>query len=191
MKIPGMKIDETQPHLGGNIEGGDIATFCPDLWSWLVSTCDIKTVLDVGCGEGHSMIGLAACGCQVVGIDGLKDNVEKCKLPALHHDLTQGPAVFHGIDMTWCCEVVEHIEEQHIENLLSTICVGRILAMTYAAPDQPGHHHVNCQSAEYWIKRITARGYVYDPKRTEEGKALCPPSGNHFGWHGLLFWRGS
>ena len=41
-------------HLGGYIQGGDPGTWCPHLWSWIVKEFEIRSVLDVGCGEGHS-----------------------------------------------------------------------------------------------------------------------------------------
>ena len=47
-------IDSANPHLGGYIVGGDDATYYPHLWDWLVSARGVKSVVDVGCGEGHA-----------------------------------------------------------------------------------------------------------------------------------------
>ena len=43
-------MSEDSSHLGGNIAGGDPASFYPGLWAWLVSEFKVKTVLDIGCG---------------------------------------------------------------------------------------------------------------------------------------------
>src|SRR5688572_33082149 len=54
-------------HLGGYIRGGDPGTWCPHLWSWVVEQFGIKSVLDVGCGEGHSTRFFRDLGCDVLG----------------------------------------------------------------------------------------------------------------------------
>ena len=53
-----MHFVPTEPelkHLGGNTIGGNAQTFYPELWFWMIQTLGIKTVLDVGCGEGHAL----------------------------------------------------------------------------------------------------------------------------------------
>ncbi len=179
--------DATKPHLGGNIQGGDPATYCPDLWNWLIPTFNIRNILDVGCGEGHSTDYFREKGCNVIGIEGLQCNAKVAKSPILVADIEAGPIVFENIDLVWCCEFVEHVA--NVKNVLDTICVGRILAITHADVKQSGHHHVNCQPKEYWIKLIEERGYLYDEALTTNAKRLCPVRRNHFSWHGLIFVR--
>src|SRR5437870_3883210 len=41
-------------HVGGYIQGGDPGSWCPHLWTWAVRELGIQSVLDIGCGEGHS-----------------------------------------------------------------------------------------------------------------------------------------
>ena len=147
------------PHLGGNIKGGDIYTDFPSLYSYLTQTYSIKTVLDLGCGEGHTLKRFSDLGCYVLGIEGLAKNVEKCKHPTICHDITKGSFRIKGIDLVWCCEVVEHIEEKYLDYLLDFLCCGRVIAMTAARPNQGGYHHVNCQPPEYWIQLIEGKGY--------------------------------
>lgn len=36
-----------------------------------------------------------------------------------------------------------------------------LVAMTHALPGQPGHHHVNCKNADYWIKIFNEYGFEY------------------------------
>jgi len=158
---------EDQSHLGGNITGGDPASFYPGLWAWLVSEFKIKTILDIGCGEGYSFREFERLGCKVIGIEGLLQNSIVSPFPTIVHDLTHSKVTICNVDLVWCCEVCEHIEEKFVDNLIDTMCNGKIIAMTHALPNQGGHHHVNCQKAEYWIEKIIKRGYeLLEPQTT-------------------------
>jgi SAM-dependent methyltransferase len=177
--------DRQRPHLGGNLDGGDPRTFCPELWRWLVDRYKVRTVYDVGCGEGQAMDAFAALGCHVVGLDGLP----QCKAVRgsfLCHDLATGPMPLEGVDLVWCSEVVEHIDEAHLGNLLDTICCGRLLAMSHATQGQSGHHHVNCQPASYWVAHIESRGLRLLGTDTLESRSFPGPF-----WQqtGLIFQR--
>jgi len=62
--------------------------------------------------------------------------------------------------------------------------------MTHAVPGQAGHHHVNCQPAEYWVEKLATRGFRLardnDLMKEIAGRELC---WNHFTRRGLLFTR--
>jgi SAM-dependent methyltransferase len=179
---PEYVTDPTRPHLGGNGEGGDPRSWAPELWAWLIGAYLVRSVYDVGCGQGHAMAWFKSQGLDVVGMDGLAQSLvpgtERCDF--LVHDLTTGPMAIEHIDLVWCCEVVEHIDRGHAGNLLDTLCCGRVLAMTHATPGQPGYHHVNCQYADYWIERIEARGFRFDRPATYQSRKL-----------GGLWWKNS
>lgn len=150
--------------LGGNVPGGDPCSWSPALWARLIAQFDIKSVLDVGCGEGHAVKWFRDAGIRALGFDGLQENVQNAVTSIHRIDLTHN-SLLHSVDLVWCCEVVEHIHEAYLNKLLETLCNGRIIAMTHALPGQVGHHHVNCQPPEYWIRHITARGYeALDPE---------------------------
>ena len=153
-------IDKEHPHLGGNINGGDKGTFYPALWEWLVERYSIKTVLDVGCAEGHAMEQFSKLGCFVLGIDGLSQNIAKCKQFTKVHDLTKSPFLCEKVDLVWCCEVVEHIEEKFVDNVIKTLSNGKYIAMTCALPKQRGYHHVNCQPCSYWVN-LLGKDYLF------------------------------
>ncbi len=80
-------------HLGGYVAGGDIWTWFPGLWTWFVKEFKIKSVLDVGCGEGHSLKYFLDLGCDVLGVEGssqaIKDSVISDKI--VKHDFCDGP----------------------------------------------------------------------------------------------------
>lgn len=180
-------IDPSRPHLGGNLAGYDVATASPGVWEYLWLTYQPHTVFDVGCGYGQAMQWFRQRGCYALGLDGLECNAEAARHygPVVVHDLTTGPIVPKGIDLVWCCEVVEHVEERFVDHVLDTICCGKVLAMTHALPGQSGHHHVNEQLPDYWISRVEARGFVLD-----RGIEVYRPMGGHW-WQrsGLIFTR--
>ena len=163
----GYKIDPNYPHLGGNICGGDKRTFYPPLWKWLIDTLNVKTALDVGCGTGEALREIGKH-CTVMGIDGLPDNVFACNGLALAWDLT-GVNKLHmrPVDLVWCCELVEHVEEQYVDNVIAALSPGDWIAMTAAKPGQGGWHHVNEQPAEYWKEKLSQE-YNFRPDLTQE-----------------------
>ena len=162
-----------RPHLGGNIDGGDPRTYYPSMWAWLVNHFRIRSVYDVGCGQGHALACFQQLGCQITGLDGLPQQWVPTGGSFLVHDLTAGPMILPGVDLVWCCEVVEHVAADHLDSLLDTITCGRVLAMTHAVPEQGGWHHVNCQTADYWMRHIEARGMVLDTAATFHSRKLA------------------
>ena len=63
---------ETADHLGGFLRGGDPDTTFPEMWAWLVETWEVKTVIDIGCGDGNALRHFRDLGCQVLGIEGVE-----------------------------------------------------------------------------------------------------------------------
>ena len=161
----GTVLDAERSDLGGNIRHGDINTFAPRLWRFLVERYGVSSVLDVGCGEGHAVKFFLGLGLVAHGIEGLRKNVERAVTPIALHDILSGP-YFMPVDMVWSCEVAEHIDPSRVDHFLDTLANGRIVAMTHAVPGQIGYHHVNCQPQEYWVEHMTKRGYVLDPNTT-------------------------
>ena len=125
-------------------------------------------------------------GVGAIGIDGLRANIlnSVADNQLIWLDLTDHPYRF-AVDLVWCCEVVEHIEERYLNNLLWTLSNGRVIAMTHALPGQLGHHHVNLQPPEYWVRHICSYGYeVLDP---EPFRKLITGRKNYFAQSGLIF----
>lgn len=149
--------DEGVPHLGGNIMEGDPQTYSPSVWDYTISRLGIESVLDLGSGIGNASHYFFKKGMKVLAVDGLEYNIDKAIFPTVLHDLTKGP-VKTRVDLVHCQEVVEHIEEEFLDNLLESLMVGKFILMTHAVPGQGGHHHVNLQPAEYWIDHLSRRG---------------------------------
>lgn len=191
-------------HLGGYIRGkqssvqtvhqldhGDPATWYPKLWSWACHELGVESIMDVGCGEGHAAGYFSQLGCQVLGIDGSLQAKRDSVIPDNHvtHDFTTGAYnPERSFDLVWSCEFVEHVEEEFMDNFLETFaCSQRYLMMTYAAPGQPGFHHVNCQPQEYWVDKVESKGFSLDLARTELSREIA--SIGHYKNRGLFFNR--
>jgi hypothetical protein len=185
--------DKNKRHLGGNLGGGDPGTFYPALWHWLVDTYKVKTLLDVGCAEAHSTQWFQTHGVEAIGIDGLEQNIDNGLARGVKDlficDLTKDKFNFISpIDMIWCCEVVEHIEEIFIGNLFGTFnnVNANIVVMTFGQPGQAGWHHVNCQPKEYWIEKMNDNGFQFLETDTKISRELVPAL-SHYGKTGLIF----
>lgn len=176
-----------QDHLGGFVIGGDPATYYPDLWKWLVHNLGVRSVVDVGCGEGHALKTFRTLGCSVLGVDGVK----QADPDIVVHDYTLGPFT-NGwtFDLAWSCEFVEHVEEQYVPNFLATFKRAKIVLMTHAEPGQAGYHHVNCRSSDYWQGAMAAAGFRLDIQlsdQTRQVSRLNTNPWNHYARCGLAF----
>jgi SAM-dependent methyltransferase len=184
-------------HLGGYIIGGDPATQYPDLWLWLVQELGIRSVLDVGCGDGTSLNTMRKIiesehgSGFVIGIDGVGQVHDRI----IRWDYCDGPLTafenYGEFDLVWSCEFVEHVEERFMPNYLATFAASNhFLLMTHAEPGQPGHHHVNCRDVGYWIGALAAIGFRFDNDLTDTTRSLAKANDNplnHYARSGLAF----
>lgn len=184
--------DPEKPHLGGFMDGpvGDEATYFPELWSYMVNDYSAESVIDVGCGSGvavryfRELVGPG----NVCGIDGIPQHDPNI----IVHDYTLGPLVPSNYDLAWCCEVVEHIQERFLPNILSTLACAKTILITHAFPGQPGHYHVNCRMRDYWIGVFAAIGYQLDKELTATTRDLAclnKSLWNHYRRSGMAFVR--
>jgi hypothetical protein len=179
-------------HLGGYMEGGDPATFYPAVWDWLVRHRHVRSVLDIGCGDGVAVRYFRdTLGIKATGIDGVEQPDK-----AIHtHDFTKGKDPLkksRGYDLVWSCEFLEHVEARYLPNVAPSFQRAPLVLVTHAEPGQPGHHHVNCQPAEYWVGWFSALGYTKDEQTTEFTRKLAsmnPDPHNHYARSGLVFRR--
>lgn len=152
-----MKLPE---YLGGhlNITHVDYTVF-----DYIKKRYNPNSFLDVGCGPG-GMLDYASKHCSFVkGIDGdftLKnENI-------FIHDFRNKISVAFDIDFGWTVEFLEHIEEEYLCNVMEVLSKCRYVVMTHALPGKYGHHHVNCQSEEYWIETFKKYGLTFNEKET-------------------------
>jgi SAM-dependent methyltransferase len=132
----------------------DVGTWAPQVWDNIITTYSPKSMVDVGCGAGHSLNYFISKGLDSIGVEGylpaIESSIVKDKIKI--HDYADSEFIpERKFDLAWCCEFVEHVDEQYLHNFMKTLDKCDLVAMTHAVPGQPGHHHVNCQVAEYWI----------------------------------------
>jgi SAM-dependent methyltransferase len=187
------RTDPENPHLGGNLPGGDSGTVHADgdtLWPWLLEHYKLKSVLDVGCAEGHCVQFFKDNGIISVGLEGLKLNVDICKskgLNVVHHDITsdvQFPSKIY--DLVMCSDVAEHIAIEHIDKLINILLLGKNVAMVHGIEQHHnlGWHHVNNQSEAWWNERLKGHGLIVDEENTRLAKSICT---GWFGTFGRIF----
>jgi len=180
---PRMHLDAT-PH-------GDESTWYPRLWQWLVEELGVRSVLDVGCGEGHAAGFFRDAGCEVIGVDGSREARLDSVIPGDHvvHDFIEGPFVpDRSFDLVWSCEFVEHVDERFTHNFLASFAAGkRYLAMTFAPPGTGGWHHVNCRERSYWLDKMQRLGFEPDQALCDRARELA--GHGHFSRTGEVFVR--
>lgn len=171
---------EKKTHLGGYIinitDHGDPNSYATEVWDEMISA-GIKSVLDIGCGEGHSTKYFLDKGIKCVGVEGgeIAYNNSPVKDDLVLHDYTEGPFVpIDKFDAAWCCEFVEHVDEKYCQNFLDSFSKCDFIFMTHANIGQEGYHHVNCQNSEYWIEKIEKIGFYFSPEMTKHYKKLSP-----------------
>ena len=170
--------DQNAQHLGGNVGEGDPYTHCPAIWAYMIERFSAKSVLDVGSGMGYAAAYFHSKGMATLAVEGLPFNALNAVYPTVVHDLTHCPVVCK-VDLVHCQEVVEHIDEIYLDNLMKTLTCGKFIIMTHAFPGQGGHHHVNEQPSEYWVnvfKQYNCELLVEDSNRIRgfagRGRAL-------------------
>lgn len=175
-----------QGHLGGFVEGGDDRCFYPEAWALLVKKFNIKSVIDIGCGQGHALEFFKNIGVEGLGVDGSELVLEHAVFDNIVvHDYTKGAYKPEKVyDLAWSCEFVEHVEEEYIDNFMATFKQAKLVALSHALPGQGGYHHVNENTDAYWIEEFKKRGFVFAPELTDATRNLAH---DYYQRSGLVF----
>lgn len=144
--------------------------------------------LDIGCGPGGMLDEALSLGYDVQGVDGDFKVGRKNPNKVCIHDYTNGPLTFDkSFDLVWSCEFVEHVEEKYLDNFMQTFSSGKTVCMTFAPPNTPGHHHVNCNTEEYWIAIFEKYGFTFNQRLTKELRKKSSMKRKFFKKYGLVF----
>jgi hypothetical protein len=179
-------------HLGGCWQGGDPFTWMPDIWGFLLISYDIKSVIDIGCGVGINLSWFKDQNLEVLGIEGFDEAIKNSVIPenVVQHDFSIGKyQPVKNYDLVISTEFVEHVEQIYEENWLPSVDSCKYFLMSHAVPGQKGHHHVNCQPSEYWIDRITARGFNYNSVLSNKFRNTTERIPSNWGRNTLLFFE--
>jgi len=135
-------------------------------------------VIDIGCGPGHFVESMRDIGIDALGIDIDKRIGDKPYLfceDILYTKLTA--------DVCICLEVVEHIHEDHADNIIDKISgmFTDTLIFTAAVPGQGGVGHINCQYPIYWEQKFNRNDLYRNILLEKVVKDWCV-QGRYMGW---------
>jgi len=178
---------EGAPHLGGHNWRTHTDTFVLDHYK--VKGC--RSFLDIGCGVGGMVYNALDRDYDAYGIDG-DFRLEREKPDSfILQDFTKGPATIDrkSFDLGWSCEFVEHVEQQYVDNYMQAFALCKSVVMTYAPVGKLGHHHVNCNTEDYWIDMFADYGLHYNAEQTKFIRANSNMKQNFLRDYGLCFDR--
>lgn len=154
-------------HLGGFTQRDQMG-ISTNLWNFMLGPLSIRSIVDVGCGRGHSTSYFMNAGAKVLCVEGSHDAVMQSLLPPeviVEHDFSLGPwwpeATY---DALWCVEFLEHVSRQYMHNYLPIMRKAALLFVTSSPTG--GWHHVEVHEDWWWIGRFTALGFVYSKELT-------------------------
>ncbi len=119
-----------------------------------------RTVVDIGCGEGHWAAAFEKLGCEVLGVDG--SYVDEPLVPFVAHDLSKSiPEGLGEFDLAISLEVAEHLPETRADGFVADLCsLAPVVLFSAAIPFQTGAGHINCQWQSYWASRFEKNGFA-------------------------------
>lgn len=178
-------------HLGGH----ENETHLDDgALTYIINNFGVCSMVDIGCGPG-GMVELARRkNLDVIGLDGdytVKRPASIDNLVTIH-DFATGPyKLDKTYDLAWTVEFVEHVDEKYMDNFIDVMKQCKYVIMTHALPGQPGHHHVNCQYADYWMNVMEKRGFFYDKFNTMAIRSVSTMRERYIREQSLFFVNGS
>jgi SAM-dependent methyltransferase len=117
-----------------------------------VTQCGAKTVLDVGCGDGHLAALFASIGVDVTLVDATEGAVDAAwqRVLAAGHDaesiiaLAEDLDVVEAFDAVTCCETIEHVRDPRAVFARLWAASRDVVVLTTPVGtcyDDPGHLH--------------------------------------------------
>lgn len=131
----------------------------------------IKSMLDVGCGDGLWMRAAAEAGMgDAMGIDGPwteQDQLVVDPAKIVTCNLEEPVTLGRHFDLVICLEVAEHLPASAARTLLSTLIHhGDMVLFGAAVPRQGGFRHINERWQSEWVAEMSGFGYqVFDVVR--------------------------
>lgn len=197
----GQPADPKAPHLGGWVSDGwggeqvgEIGTYCPAVWDFLIERFGVKRFLDIGCGVGASVKYMHDKGLVSAGVEGDPAAVAAAAIRATMshepgvrlHDYITGPCfgpVTVPFDLGYSAEFVEHVDERYLPNYLADMARCKHVLLTHAPPGQEaaGYHHVNCKSTDYWIGVMASAGFRYEDVLTQQIRQIAQEQAGGYG----------
>lgn len=125
---------------------------------------------DFGCGDGWMVRTARMIGTKpTIGVEnGDPPRIDWAKI--VKYDLSTPLHLGRRYDLVVSIEVGEHIPECFADVYVSNLArhTDKWLVFTAAAPGQGGNGHINCQSQEYWRRKLEALDLIYRTDTTEQ-----------------------
>ena len=159
---------------------------------YIIDNFGAKTMIDVGCGPAGMVAKAREMGLDAVGVDGdfTVERDEAVRDYISIHDYSTGPYVpDREFDLAWSVEFLEHVDAEYIYNFMSTLRSAKYVICTHALPGQPGHHHVNCREAPYWVDIFRAFGFEVEIEHTNKIREASTMKERYMRQQSLFFRR--
>jgi 2-polyprenyl-3-methyl-5-hydroxy-6-metoxy-1,4-benzoquinol methylase len=166
-------------HLGGFLLNEiDREGLSPGLWNFMIGQLAVKSMVDVGCGQGHSLKYFHDRGARCLCVEGSHHAVLTSVLPpnvVVEHDFTRGPWwPSETFDVAWSVEFLEHVGRQYMRNYMP---IFKKSALIFATSSMwGGWHHVEVRPIWWWLGRFSAQGLIYSPELTEACMQAAEPN---------------
>lgn len=170
-------------HLGGHL---GITHVDAGALNYFISGQKITSMIDIGCGPGGMLVLGESLKLNCLGVDG--DYTLPPKRNVMVVDFTKGKFIpSDKYDLAWSVEFVEHVEEKYIDNYMPCFSSAKMVCMTHAVKGAGGHHHVNSQNKEYWIRVFETYNFSFNQSMTEEVRKKSNMKRNFMRDNGLVF----
>lgn len=155
---------------------------------WLCSWLDFDSAIDLGCGNGYIVAGLKRRGKAAVGFEVALDSARPFVPESIRDEfvldrdfLRERPV---QADLVVCTEVAEHLTPAEGRRLINVIArsTKKWCFFTAATPGQGGHHHMNEQPHEYWIRKMQRHGMRLDDIKTHFAKRMLSEKVTAMSW---------
>jgi len=170
-------------HLGGH---GNICHTDEGILDYFIENHGVRSFIDIGCGTGEMALMAYEKGLRANCVDG-DDSIDR-NIDCVIHDFTEGSLKLAPHDLSWCVEFLEHVKDIFIHNFMSSFN-SKFIVVTHALPGKNGHHHVNCQYPDYWIRIFNGYGYKLDDELTQKIKSVSTMKREFIQNTGLCFRR--
>lgn len=127
-------------------------------------SCEPKSVVDVGCGEGAWLSVWRELGVSdVLGFDGAHVQQDRLMLEPgefVAADLSKPFSAERRFDLAQSLEVAEHLDPSVADSFVAALCaLSDIVLFSAAVPGQGGEMHINEQHPSWWAARFRSLGY--------------------------------
>jgi SAM-dependent methyltransferase len=129
---------------------------------------DVKTAVDIGCGNGTYTGNFINNGIDCIGFDGSPLTPDLTFRVCHIRDFSE-PQNIGEYDLVLSLEVGEHIPREFEDVFLDNVCgaAKRFIVLSWAVVGQGGNGHLNERNNDYIIERIEGKGFWYLSKKTE------------------------